>query len=216
VKRRQKPSITGTVSSAYLRLFNRNRWSYNRLSILLVMGRSRANPLPEANLCRLACTSSFDRRRLEMMRSVDSRSIRIVRVFHGLYTVPTRPLQGPLHHSHRIHCPLGAKQGPSRGQAGAKQGPSRGQAGAKQGPSRGQRMVRCEAEKKFRDTEACALADGRTAPAGERCPDLAWLALVAIGGPSAGARRKAARSGLVFQYTTLKVGESSSRLLRRS
>ena len=194
MKRRQKPSITGTVSSAYLRLFNRNRWSYNRLSILLVMGRSRANPLPEANLCRLACTSSFDRRRLEMMRSVDSRSIRIVRVFHGLYTVPTRPLQGPLHHSHRIHCPLGAKQGPSRGQ----------------------RMVRCEAEKKFRDTEACALADGRTAPAGERCPDLAWLALVAIGGPSAGARRKAARSGLVFQYTTLKVGESSSRLLRRS
>ena len=120
MKRRQKPSITGTVSSAYLRLFNRNRWSYNRLSILLVMGRSRANPLPEANLCRLACTSSFDRRRLEMMRSVDSRSIRIVRVFHGLYTVPTRPLQGPLHHSHRIHCPLGAKQGPSRGQAGAK------------------------------------------------------------------------------------------------
>jgi hypothetical protein len=123
------------------------------LSIPLVMGlgRSRANPLPEANLCRFACTSSFDGRRLEMMRSVGSRSIRIVRVFQGLYTVPTRSLHGPC----RGHCitPIastapsgpsrgqaGAKQGPtSRGQAGAKQGPtSRGQAGAKQGPSRGQ------------------------------------------------------------------------------
>jgi hypothetical protein len=54
------------------------------------------------------------------MRSVGSRSIRIVRVFQGLYTFPTRPLQGLLHHSHRIHCSLGAKQGPSKGQAGAK------------------------------------------------------------------------------------------------
>jgi hypothetical protein len=105
------------------------------------------------------------------------------RPLHGPYTVPTRPLQGPLHHSHRIHCPLGAKQGPSRGQAGAhKQGPSRGQAGAKQGPSRGQagpsrakqgqagpsrakqgqRMVRCGREEVPRDGKrrSCGWSNG--------------------------------------------------------
>jgi hypothetical protein len=152
------------------------------------LGRSRANPLPEANLCRFACTSSFDGRRLEMMRSVGSRSIRIVRVFQGLYTVPTRSLHGPC----RGHCitPIAstAPSGPSRGQAGAKQGPtSRGQAGAKQGPSRGQAGAKQgqagpsrakqgqagpsrargwfdAAEKKFRETGSGALADGRTAP----------------------------------------------------
>ena len=79
-----------------------------------------------------------------MMRSVDSRSIRIVRVFHGLYTVPTRPLQGPLHHSHRIHCPLGAKQGPA-------------------GPSRGQRMVRCEGREevpRYGSVRSCGWSNG--------------------------------------------------------